>query len=295
MSEKKTTAMVHEAAPVAQIVLDPQALIQQAIEHNSGIETLERLVALAKDVQAQRARQAWYGAMAEFQRTCPPIKKTSTANIQTSKGRFSYSWAELEEIMRAISPVMGPLGLSVSYRTRAEGDKVFAVARVSHEMGHSEESGEVPMPVAQMQEGMGAGAQQRVGIALTYAKRYALLAIIGLAPEKETAAGGGPSVAMPSRSGAAPAEPGSDDGPEPAAPNVWVGVVKSIREKTGKRADGTEWLLYTLVGADGMELGTFDKTLASFARESMGERVRVPWTMTQKGGRSATGIEATDV
>ncbi len=37
--------------------LDPQALIAQAIEKGAGMDTLERLVALAKEVRAELARR----------------------------------------------------------------------------------------------------------------------------------------------------------------------------------------------------------------------------------------------
>lgn len=165
--------------------LDPQALISKAIEAGSGIDTMERLVALAKDVREVQAREAWYSAMAEFQRTCPSIKKTATAKIATRIGPgYSYRYAPLDEIMSVIQPVMGPLGLSVSWRSRVEPAQVIVSCRVSHTLGHHEESGDIAMPVLQG-DGTGANPAQRVGIAATYAKRYSLLGIIGLAPEDD--------------------------------------------------------------------------------------------------------------
>ena len=164
--------------------VDPQALIAQAIEKGAGIDTMERLVALAKDVREVQAREAWYAAMAEFQRTCPTIKKTARAKIQTrGGGSFEYSFAPLDEIMGTIQPIMGPLGLSVSWRSKFEKDAVIVSCRISHTFGHHEESGDVPMPVVQGDGG--ANPQQRVGIATTYAKRYSLLGIIGMAPEDD--------------------------------------------------------------------------------------------------------------
>ena len=166
--------------------LDPQALIVKAIEAGAGIDTMERLVALAKDVREVQAREAWYSAMAEFQRTCPPIKKTATANITTRTGPgYSYHYAPLDEIMGVIQPEMGPLGLSVSWRSRFEPGQVIVSCRVSHTLGHHEESGDIAMPVVQGDGASGANPAQRVGIAATYAKRYSLLGIIGMAPEDD--------------------------------------------------------------------------------------------------------------
>lgn len=165
--------------------LDPQALISKAIEAGSGIDTMERLVALAKDVREVQAREAWYSAMAEFQRVCPSIKKTATAKIVTRSGPgYTYRYAPLDEIMTTIQPVMGPLGLSVSWRSRIEPAQVIVSCRVSHTLGHHEESGDIAMPVVQG-DGTGANPAQRVGIAATYAKRYSLLGIIGMAPEDD--------------------------------------------------------------------------------------------------------------
>lgn len=165
--------------------MDPQVLILKAIETGAGIETMERLVALAEHVREVQARAAWYSAMAEFQRRCPAIKKTAEATIQGRTGRmgYSYKFAPLDEILSTIQPVLGPLGLSVSWRSRVELKQVVVSCRISHTLGHHEESGEIAMPV--MEGESGANAAQRVGIAATYAKRYSLLGIIGMAPEDD--------------------------------------------------------------------------------------------------------------
>src|SRR3990167_2535670 len=98
-----TTTTALEKATLVR--LDPQALLTQAVEKGAGIETLERLVALAKDVRAETAKAAWYEAMAEFQRTSPPIKKTATAKIKTMRAEYSYHYAPLDQIMAQIQPV----------------------------------------------------------------------------------------------------------------------------------------------------------------------------------------------
>jgi hypothetical protein len=173
--------------------LDPQSLISQAIEKGAGIETLERLVALAECVQKITAKQAYDHAMAEFQRECPPIFKTKEARISTRSGPgFRYTFAPLDEITSTISPIMGKYGLSFRWRApspeefKPEPDRIAIICRISHAAGHYEESGIVTMPIERMQDGgSGANPMQRVGIALTYAKRYSLMAAIGRAPEND--------------------------------------------------------------------------------------------------------------
>lgn len=167
--------------------LDPQALIARAIDAGAGIDTMERLFALAREMREVKAKEAWYAAISEFQRECPAIMKTKTARIQSRGGAgYEYRYAPLEEITTTIGPVMGRLGLSFSWRSRVEPDRVVVSCRVSHTLGHHEESGEIAIPISQgAADGMGATPPQRVGIAATYAKRYSLLGIIGMAPEDD--------------------------------------------------------------------------------------------------------------
>ena len=264
--------------------LEPQALIEVALTHSATVETMERLFALAKDVQAARARSAWYAAMALFQRDCPRIKKNATAKIQTTGGgSYSYTYATLDEIMGIASPVMGGLGLSVSYRMKYEGNRVIAAARVSHEMGHHEESGEVSIPI---QAGsMGANDAQRVGIASSYAKRYALLAIIGLAPENDdddAASGGGPQVEQPRRaSETQPAPPQVQAGEK----NVYEGQVKSAKHVKDGTTNGKPWRLFSIAAADGQTYSTFDSAAVDFANEAGLLPVRIDWEQGPKGRR----------
>jgi hypothetical protein len=261
--------------------IDPQALIKSAVENGAGIETMERLVALAKDVRAQQASEAWHHAMSEFQRTCPPINKTKTAQIATRTGRgYSYNYAPLGEIMTTILPVMGPLGLSTSFRVRHEEGKVIASCRVSHELGHHEESGDVAMPV-QDTGGVGANPAQQVGIASTYAKRYALLAIIGLAPEDDPDASDRPgkpqAIEQPKRASEKPKG------------GQWDGTIKAVGSKKGE-TKGKPWTLYKITGTDGLEFKTFKEDFAEFARAAGSSKVTIVFTEGTKGGFVVTDI-----
>ena len=183
-----TVEVLDRKEPTALARLDPQALIEKALESNAGIETMERLVALAKDVRAIQAKEAWYDAMAEFKATCPPIYKSKTAKMP----RYSYKFAPLEEVCPIIDPVLSKCGLSYRWTTpKIQADKVTVACIVSHHLGHSESSGELEMPVMSATQRAdasgegGANAMQRVGIALTYAERYSLFAVLGLRAENE--------------------------------------------------------------------------------------------------------------
>ncbi|HEY4659611.1 MAG TPA: ERF family protein [Gemmatimonadaceae bacterium] len=275
--------------------LDPQALLAAAVEKGAEIETLERLVALAKDVRAEQARQSWYAAMAEFQRTCPPILKSAEARIATRTGPgYSYRYAPLDAVMGVVLPVLGPLGLSVAWRTRMEAGNVIAVCRVSHEGGHTEESGDVAMPVAQSDTG--ATPAQKVGSAMTYARRYALLAILGLAPEDDDDAAShveARTVTMPQRKEAPPPADVAPPPPGKAAPLVgyFEGFIHEITRKEGSTEKGP-WTMWILALENGMKVATFSETDSGIAdRAYMHEQaVRIEWEEGAKGKR-LTAIE----
>lgn len=279
----------------ALVRLEPQQLLQSAVENGAGIETLERLVALAKDVKAEQAREAWHDAMAEFQRTCPRIKKTMAARVSTKTGgSYTYRYAPLEDILATILPVMGPLGLSVSWRTRFEGDEAIANCRVSHTFGHHEESGDVRIPIQTDNAGVGATPPQRAGISLTYAKRYALLAIVGLAPEDDPDAqeAPAPTVQPPRRASETKASP--TESPGEGASLVYEGPILAVKEAAnGTKKDGTPWTLYAIAGKD-WEGVAFSSTVADMARSLVGNGVETKITYhveTSKSGKASNKID----
>lgn len=272
-----------KVAQLERITMDPQALIKEAVAASAPIDTIERLMDLAKDLRAQQAREAWYGAMAMFQRTCPPITKTREARIATKHGPgYRYTYAPLGEIMTTILPVMGPLGLSVSYRTRHEGDRVIASCVISHEFGHSEASGDIGMPITHGDPDKGANPMQRVGIASTYAKRYALLAIIGLAPEDDPDGQGGKAEAGVSRPQRASAkqEPPQDGGEQPQ--HFWRGQVLKVTAKDGV-TNGRKWTRHSIVGDDETTFTTFNKEHAEFAATAGSSIVTIEYDQSKHG------------
>ncbi len=273
-------AVKEEATPTTTVMerttLDPHELIQSALTHGAGIETLERLVALAKEVRAQQASEAWHGAMAEFQAKCPVIEQKRKANIATRTGpSYSFGYAKLPDIMKIILPVMGELGLSVSFRVHHEEKQVLASCRISHELGHHEESGPVAMPIV-FDDRSAATPHHRVGIASTYAKRYALLAITGIAPVDE--AGSDPKAAKVS------------EGMAQGKPSSWMGFIKKVIEKSGD-TNGKPWTYWAIFTKDDYEFRTFSKSQAEFARQAGSSPVRIVWEDGPGGSSKVISIE----
>lgn len=120
-------------------------------------------------------------AVALLQTRLPEIKKTQTADVPTKTGgSYSYSYADLAQITRELMPILGELGLSFLAKPTATPDGRFVLAyRLLHVSGESED-GEYPLPTN--------GTPQAVGSAITYARRYCLCAVTGIAPEDDDGA-----------------------------------------------------------------------------------------------------------
>ncbi len=280
--ERKGELTVMQQTALARV--DPQALLMAALERNAGIETMERLAALAREVRADEAREAWYAAMAEFQRRCPTILKTREADT----GRYKYRYAPLDEILSKVLPVLGEVGLSLSWRTKQDPGAVVATCRVAHTLGHVEESGELSIPIPAGDPTKGATPPQRVGIARTYAVRYSVLGALGLAPEDDPDAAPlamrdpEPTVQQPQRKSETKAahKPPESSGTEQSV----QATITDVQTVTGTRKDGKgQFTKYGISASNGETYGTFDEGLADLARTHRDNGEEVTLWYTEKG------------
>ena len=189
-------------------VISPEALISDAISQGVAVETMEKLLAMRQELRREQAALAFNEAMAQFQADLPPITKSKTAKA----GQYSYRYADLGDIQRAISAQLHSCGLSIGFETQQEGDTLHVVCIVRHAGGHSERTS-FPVPIdrqARMND------TQKVGSALTYGRRYALTAALGIVTADED--DDGQASGAQSHPGAPRPEP-SRPPQAPAAPN----------------------------------------------------------------------------
>jgi len=110
-------------------------------------------------------------ALAAFQEALPNVSKGHKATA----GTYSYTYADLTDVSAAVVPLLAKQGLAWSAKpTLTDAGFVLAYS-LRHTDGHVE-SGEYPLP-----DPTKTPAQQ-LGSAITYARRYALTAITGVAP-----------------------------------------------------------------------------------------------------------------
>jgi hypothetical protein len=124
-------------------------------------------------------------ARAEF----APLVKDNTANVPTkSGGSYKYTYADLHSLLDLALPVMRSHGLHIFQAGDFDGSLFCLTTVVAHTSG-AWLSNVFRMPCA-------AKDAQAVGSAETYARRYALMALLTVAAEDDDGAGAMPTQAQ---------------------------------------------------------------------------------------------------
>ena len=118
-------------------------------------------------------------ALITLQANLPHITKGDVARVETKTGgQYSYRYVNLASITDAILPRLAELGLAWVCRPTLQENSDRFVLR--YELIHAPSGeikwGDYPLPNA---------TPQSIGGAITYARRYALCAVLGLAPAED--------------------------------------------------------------------------------------------------------------
>ena len=118
--------------------------------------------------------EAFLAAQKEF----PTIAKTKTAKIPTKAGgEYSYKYADLGDVLAVALPILHKHGIALSQPPASEAGRVGVATRLIHVSGHVEDSG-----VLLLAAGDNA---QAAGSAMTYARRYAACAALGIVADED--------------------------------------------------------------------------------------------------------------
>lgn len=128
------------------------------------------------ETNTQPALNELGAALAKAQVELTNPKKSRTVKIKSTKGNYSYSYAELDTIIDHVRVPLAKNGLSIIQFTAIEDGKLVLMTRLLHSGGQFLQS-VYPLPA-------GASAQE-MGSAITYGRRYCIGAMLFLAAEDD--------------------------------------------------------------------------------------------------------------
>lgn len=181
MSGGPTAPVVFQGAPDDSLTTPNEitGLVRMAIENKVDVTVLERIVALHERVSDRAAASEFFAQLADFQRNCPAIPKTKKASYPSSGGGVvSYSYADLNQIVNVVGPLLQERGFSYTWDSEMSKERglLSATCTLRHVNGHSEKA-TFTCPV---ESKAGMSEQGKHASALSYARRYALIQVLGL-------------------------------------------------------------------------------------------------------------------
>jgi hypothetical protein len=108
------------------------------------------------------------------------VKKGKKVEVNTQKGRYSYTYADLGTTLEAVMPALHANGLALVQPMEVREGKAGIITRLMHTSGDTLE-GWTPLSGTMT-------TAQDMGSAITYARRYGLTALLCLAAEDDDGA-----------------------------------------------------------------------------------------------------------
>jgi hypothetical protein len=115
----------------------------------------------------------------------PEKGKTAKVKGKTKTGQnyeYEFKYADIGDVLEAVLPVLSRHGLALVQPTRIGDGAIFITTRLLHTSGEALES---DYPVCSLN-----GEHQKMGAAMTYARRYALTSLLGVSAVEDTDATG---------------------------------------------------------------------------------------------------------
>jgi len=161
----------------AMAVKDPESILRYALDKGAPVETIERLLAVRRELKAEQAKEAFDRALAEFQAECPVIVKQK--GVPDRSGQIAYRYSPLEDIVAQCKPHLQKHGFSFTLDTDLASEQgwVIAICKVTHFGGHCEPS-KAKFPLGTKTQIM--SDTQVYAAALTFASRRAFCNAFGI-------------------------------------------------------------------------------------------------------------------
>jgi cytochrome c551/c552 len=128
------------------------------------------------NIRVETFGSAWTKAFAAFQ------GEVQNPKLTANNPHFKSKYSPLSEVLNTVRPILAKNGLSVQQDIGTLEDKVVCVTTVFHESGEYYKS--TPFVISGSRGGKPADAQG-FGSAASYAKRYQLQAVLGVAADED--------------------------------------------------------------------------------------------------------------
>lgn len=119
--------------------------------------------------------------MQELSKALPALM-AEMENAKNTKSGYGYNYAPLNEILETVRPILAKHRFSVVQMVGHEEGLVTVRTMLIHESGESLES-TMALPPAEVK---GTNEVQQMGASITYARRYMLTSLLGIAGEEDT-------------------------------------------------------------------------------------------------------------
>lgn len=165
----------------------PASMMLAALKQGASLEQFEKMMDLQERWQANEAKKSYDSAFALFKAEAVKIFKGRNVTDGPLKGK---SYAELHDVVNAVTPALSKHGLSSSWKlTKDEKDWMEVTCYLRHVGGHEESVSMGGPPDA----GGAKNAIQARASTKTYLERYTLKAITGLSEQTDDTDGNAPA------------------------------------------------------------------------------------------------------
>ncbi len=165
----------------------PASMMLAALKQGASLEQFEKMMDLQERWQANEAKKSYDAAFALFKAEAVKIFKGRNVTDGPLKGK---SYAELHDVVNAVTPALSKHGLSSSWKlTKDEKDWMEVTCYLRHVGGHEESVSMGGPPDA----GGAKNAIQARASTKTYLERYTLKAITGLSEQADDTDGNAPA------------------------------------------------------------------------------------------------------
>lgn len=164
---------VNEEVAIEPLKDEAERLIELAITKKADVETMQKLMEMRREFKAEKAKEAYDKAMADFQSECPTIEK--------KKQGYNYKYAPLETIVEQVKPFLTKYGFSYTFDTDEADNAIIVYCHIKHVAGHMETS----KAKIERESTSKMNASQQSGSSMTYGKRYAFVNGFGIVVKDE--------------------------------------------------------------------------------------------------------------